>query len=82
MQSGKSILHAFTVPEGQTVVQVFNRLREAPVLEGDLPDEMPPEGALLPETYKFSRGTTRGNPRADGKGADPGARTDLGPPRT
>jgi UPF0755 protein len=30
-----------------------------PVLEGDLPDEMPPEGALLPETYKFSRGTTR-----------------------
>jgi UPF0755 protein len=28
------------------------------VLEGDLPDEMPPEGALLPETYKFSRGTT------------------------
>lgn len=59
MQSGKSILHAFTVPEGQTVVQVFNRLREAPVLEGDLPDEMPPEGALLPETYKFSRGTTR-----------------------
>lgn len=59
MQSGKSILHAFTVPEGQTVVQVFKRLREAPVLEGDLPDEMPAEGALLPETYKFSRGTTR-----------------------
>lgn len=59
MQSGKSILHAFTVPEGQTVQQVFNRLREAPVLEGDLPDELPPEGSLLPETYKFSRGTTR-----------------------
>jgi UPF0755 protein len=29
------------------------------MLVGDLPDEMPAEGALLPETYKFSRGTTR-----------------------
>ena len=27
MQSGKSILHSFTVPEGQTVQQVFDRLR-------------------------------------------------------
>ncbi|WP_425602809.1 endolytic transglycosylase MltG [Hoeflea algicola] len=59
MQSGKSILHTFTVPEGQTVQQVFDRLREATVLVGDLPEEMPAEGALLPETYKFSRGTTR-----------------------
>jgi UPF0755 protein len=59
MQSGKSILHSFTVPEGQTVVQVFDRLRNAELLEGDLPEEMPAEGALLPETYKFSRGTTR-----------------------
>lgn len=59
MQSGKSILHAFTVPEGQTVVQVFDRLRAETVLVGDLPEEMPAEGALLPETYKFSRGTTR-----------------------
>ena len=59
MKSGRSILHGFTVPEGQTVQQVFDRLRTADMLEGDLPDEMPAEGALLPETYKFSRGTTR-----------------------
>jgi UPF0755 protein len=60
MQSGKSILHAFTVPEGQTVVQVFDRsARNDEMLVGDLPEEMPAEGALLPETYKFSRGTTR-----------------------
>jgi UPF0755 protein len=59
MQSGKSILHSFTVPEGQTVQQVFDRLRADEMLEGDLPAEMPPEGSLLPETYKFSRGTTR-----------------------
>ena len=59
MQSGKSILHSFTVPEGQTVQQVFDRLRADEMLEGDLPAEMPAEGALLPETYKYSRGTTR-----------------------
>ena len=59
MQSGKSILHSFTVPEGQTVQQVFDRLRNDEMLVGDLPEEMPAEGALLPETYKFSRGTTR-----------------------
>ncbi len=59
MQSGKSILHSFTVPEGQTVQQIFDRLKADEMLQGDMPDEMPPEGALLPETYKFSRGTTR-----------------------
>ena len=59
MQSGKSILHSFTVPEGQTVQQVFDRLKEDEMLQGDLPAEMPAEGALLPETYKYSRGTTR-----------------------
>lgn len=59
MKSGKSILHSFTVPEGQTVQQVFDRLKADEMLQGDLPAEMPAEGALLPETYKFSRGTTR-----------------------
>ena len=59
MRSGKSILHAFTVPEGQTVAQIWARLKADPVLTGDLPAEMPAEGALLPETYKFGRGTTR-----------------------
>lgn len=59
MQSGKSILHSFTVPEGQTVQQIFDRLKADEMLQGDMPDEMPPEGSLLPETYKFSRGTTR-----------------------
>ena len=59
MRSGKSILHAFTVPEGQTTAQIIARLRADEVLEGDLPAELPPEGALLPETYKFTRGTTR-----------------------
>ena len=33
-------------------------MREAPLLTGDI-GPIPPEGALLPETYVYSRGDTR-----------------------
>nr|WP_246206359.1 endolytic transglycosylase MltG [Propylenella binzhouense] len=56
--SGRSILHSFTVAEGLTSLQVVDRLRANDILVGDI-DEVPPEGSLLPETYKFTRGTTR-----------------------
>lgn len=59
LQSGKSILMSFTAPEGLTVYQIFERLRNNEELEGELPEVLPPEGSLLPNTYKFSRGTTR-----------------------
>jgi len=59
LKSGKSILYSVSVPEGLTVKQVFKRLAEDPVLEGDLPAELPPEGSLMTDTYKFSRGTKR-----------------------
>ncbi|MEP2947872.1 MAG: endolytic transglycosylase MltG [Lentilitoribacter sp.] len=59
LQSGKSILYSFTAPEGLTVFQIFERLRNDEDLTGDLPEELPPEGSLLPNTYKYSRGTTR-----------------------
>jgi len=55
---GKSILHQVTVPEGLTSEQIVARLREDPVLVGEVRD-VPPEGSLLPETYSFVRGTTR-----------------------
>jgi len=55
---GKAILHAVSVPEGLTSEQIVGRLRENDVLTGDLTD-VPREGALLPDTYKFERGTTR-----------------------
>ncbi|MDQ0319768.1 UPF0755 protein [Pararhizobium capsulatum DSM 1112] len=60
LKSGKSILYSVSLPEGLTVRQMFDRLRNDPVLEGDLPAELPPEGSLRPDTYKFSRGTKRG----------------------
>ncbi len=56
--SGKAILHAVTVPEGYTSQQVVETLRNDPVLVGSV-DDVPAEGSLLPETYKFTRGTTR-----------------------
>lgn len=59
LKSGKSILYSVSVPEGLTVKQTFKRLTDDPVLEGDLPSELPAEGSLMPDTYKFSRGTKR-----------------------
>jgi len=56
---GRSITHSFTVPEGLTVVQIFERLAANPLLIGDLPDNLPPEGWLMTDTMHFTRGTTR-----------------------
>lgn len=59
LKSGKSILYSVSLPEGLTVKQMFSRLSSDPVLEGDLPVQVPAEGTLRPDTYKFSRGTKR-----------------------
>jgi len=54
--NGRQILHAVTIPEGLTSQQIVERLRGSDVLVGDIKD-IPPEGSLLPETYKVARGT-------------------------
>jgi UPF0755 protein len=56
--SGRGILYAITIPEGLTSQQIVARLRSEDILVGDV-GEVPPEGSLLPETYKFTRGDTR-----------------------
>ncbi|WP_455466595.1 endolytic transglycosylase MltG [Bartonella sp. B39] len=56
---GKSIEYTFTVPEGLTVQQVFDRLAANEILIGDLPKILPPEGSLMTDTVRFVRGTTR-----------------------
>ncbi|WP_336294124.1 endolytic transglycosylase MltG [Bartonella sp. CB169] len=56
---GKSIEYTFTVPEGLTVQQVFDRLAANKILVGDLPKAFPPEGSLMTDTVRFIRGTTR-----------------------
>ncbi len=55
---GKVVQHAFTVPEGLTSEQIVARLLENTALAGQI-KEIPREGTLLPETYRFTRGMTR-----------------------
>lgn len=55
---GKVVQHAITIPEGLTSEQIVMRLQENDALAGPI-KEIPREGTLLPETYKFTRGMTR-----------------------
>ncbi len=55
---GRAILHSLTIPEGLTSQQIVDRLRADDVLSGEIA-EIPREGSLLPETYKFQRGDSR-----------------------
>ncbi|HTO80027.1 MAG TPA: endolytic transglycosylase MltG [Methylocystis sp.] len=56
--SGRQVLHAVTIPEGLTSEQIAQRLRDNDILAGEIL-ETPKEGALLPETYKVTRGFQR-----------------------
>jgi UPF0755 protein len=58
MVDGKVVQHAVTIPEGLTSEQIVSRLSDNDLFAGTV-REMPREGTLLPETYKFPRGTTR-----------------------
>jgi UPF0755 protein len=57
---GKAILYTVSVPEGLTSRQIVDRLNADPVLVGEI-KEVPPEGSLLPDTYRYSRGDSRQN---------------------
>jgi UPF0755 protein len=58
MVEGKVVQHAVTIPEGLTSEQIVARLSDNDIFVGSV-REMPREGTLLPETYKFPRGTPR-----------------------
>jgi len=55
---GKVVQHAVTIPEGLTSEQIVERLGDNDIFSGSV-REVPREGTLLPETYKFPRGTSR-----------------------
>ncbi len=55
---GKSVQFGVTVPEGLTSYQIVERLKANSELVGDIL-EMPPEGSLMPDTYRVARGTSR-----------------------
>jgi UPF0755 protein len=54
----KVVQHTLTIPEGLTSEQIVAKLLETNSLSGQI-KEIPREGTLLPETYKFTRGMTR-----------------------
>ena len=54
----KVVQHSLTIPEGLTSEQIVAKLLETDALAGQI-KEIPHEGTLLPETYKFTRGMTR-----------------------
>jgi UPF0755 protein len=58
LASGNSIQHKLTAAEGLTSRMIFDIVKADPVLVGDA-GAVPDEGTLLPETYLFTRGTTR-----------------------
>src|SRR5262249_13982802 len=58
MVEGKVIQHSVTIPEGLTSEQIVRRLLDTEFLTGNI-REVPHEGTLLPESYRFPRGTPR-----------------------
>ncbi|MET0277232.1 MAG: endolytic transglycosylase MltG [Pseudorhodoplanes sp.] len=58
MIDSKVVQHQVTVAEGLTSEQIVARLLENQLLTGAL-KEVPREGTLLPESYRFTRGTSR-----------------------
>ena len=57
LRSARHVQHRITIPEGLTAAQIARLLDRNDLLDGDLP--LPAEGAVLPQTYAFERGTQR-----------------------
>ena len=58
LSEGRSLLYSVTVPEGLTSHEVVRRLLNDPNLTGAI-SQVPAEGALMPETLRVPRNTSR-----------------------
>jgi UPF0755 protein len=58
LTQGRGVLSKLTIPEGLTSLQIVEKLRAEDELVGGITD-IPPEGTLLPDTYRFSKGMDR-----------------------
>lgn len=58
MHDGRSVVRMFTVAEGLTSIEIAHLLEDNPVLSGEVPPP-PPEGSLLPESYRYIYGDSR-----------------------
>jgi len=57
LREGAVVRHFVTIPEGVTAEMTVDILMANPILVGGAP--VPPEGAILPETYEVTRGEDR-----------------------
>lgn len=57
LQHGKPLRRLVTIPEGMPSILVWERLRDEPLLTGDV--AVPAEGSILPDSYDFRRGEAR-----------------------
>lgn len=57
--AGKTVVRRLTVAEGLTSREIVAAIAAAEGLEGSLPEDVPSEGMLLPETYHYSWGDER-----------------------
>jgi UPF0755 protein len=55
---GKVVQHQISIPEGLTSEQIVQRLMDTDILSGNI-KELPREGSLLPESYRYPRGGSR-----------------------
>jgi UPF0755 protein len=58
LTDGKVVQHQISIPEGLTSQQIVQRLMDTDILSGNI-REMPNEGALLPESFRYPRGYPR-----------------------
>ncbi len=58
LTEGKTASAKITIPEGLTSQQIVERLKAADSFSGEI-TQIPAEGSLLPDTYVFTRGTSR-----------------------
>lgn len=79
--SGKTVLRRLTIAEGLTTLQILTLVRDAEGLRGETDELSVPEGALLPETYFYSWGDTRGALVARMREAMAAATAELWPAR-
>jgi UPF0755 protein len=55
---GDVLVRSLTFPEGWLSEQIVQKLQAEPLLTGDITD-IPEEGSLMPDTYRFVRGESR-----------------------
>lgn len=59
MVDGRALQHPMTFPEGITVAAAMRMIEQSDVLTGPMPQPLPPEGSIMPDTYHVQRGMTR-----------------------